>query len=138
MVYGKIQFTPDGSGKCVATRVLEGAGPGGEDLHFELNGGIPDNAVGMLLVSVPYQDVPDDWEEIVGTDVAVGLLFLSNTTDQICKVSIRTKSDLPVMTDFPLAPGIYPVPLVGVKFSVGLEWKADAGVYGAFNGFVAA
>ena len=125
-----------------AARKAVGIGPAGEDLYFEIDAIQPDNAVGNVLVSVPYQALPtSDYEDIIASDVAVELLLLSNTTDEIRTVSVRTKagSPLPVLTDFPIGPGITPIPLVGVEITDGLEWKAGgAGVYGAFKGYASA
>lgn len=134
--------TPAAAGQKAATYKVPGGGPAGEDVHFERDAVQPDNAVGRVLVSVPYQQLPTaSYGEITGVDIAAELLFINNTTDLMQAVFVRTKAGtpLPLFTGSDtnkLPPGMHLFPLAGVEFLDGLEWKAGApGVYGAFKGY---
>lgn len=134
--------SPEGAGKVMALRKAAGAGLAGADVYLEAKAGQPDNAVGCVLVSVPYQQLPTAaYGEIIGVDIAAELLFINNTTDLMQAVFVRTKAGtpLPLMTGSDtgkLAPGMHLFSLAGVEFLDGLEWKAtNAGVYGAFKGY---
>jgi len=131
--------SPEGAGKKVALRKAVGAGPAGEDVYFEVDAIHPDNAVGQVLVSVPYAELPTaGYGDIVAVDVAAELLLLVNTTAVMRTVFVRTKSGtpLPLFDSNEIPPGIFPFPLFGIEFIDGLEWKAGgAGVYGAFKGY---
>lgn len=100
-----------------------------------------DNAVGQVLVSVPYQELPLVYGDITDADVAAEFLFLNNTTDQMQAVFVRSKAGtpLPLLTGSDvskIAPGMHLFPLYGVEVADGLEWMAtNAGVYGAFKGY---
>lgn len=120
-----------------------GAGPGGEDLHFETDSVQPDNAVGRILWPEKLQPVPTVLTEVFPTTIAGGVLIFNNSLeDQFVKVTVKTKAGTPAYllggptAGHPLEPGPFRLELDGITLEDGLEWIADQpGAYGAFMGW---
>lgn len=132
--------SPEGTGKGMALRKVVGGGTAGADAYLEVDVTQPDNAVGQVLVSVPYAGLPTAaYSAITGiVDIAAEFLVLVNTTAVMRTAFVRTQAGtpLPLFDGIDLPPGIHMFPLYGIEFLDGLEWKAGGtGVYGAFKGY---
>ena len=140
--FESVQLPADGAGKQLATKISSAQGPGGADVHLEVNIAQPDNAIGHVLASQPLAELPLVLTSVFTASVALEYLFICNPTGANVTVQITDGSGTPVEmipdTILP-AKAFWAFRLGGIELLGGLKWKAsDSGVNGALKGYTAA
>jgi len=139
MALDLIKLQPDGTGKALASLKASAAGPGLEDLYFEVDVSIPHNAVGARLGEHALSAIPNSDTLVAAGPLAIASLFLCNPTSSPIGVLITDGQGTILFPNvIPLMPGeTVNLQLGGITMNA-LHWQATAnGAFGALKWYTA-